>query len=143
MLLNGNSQTVFSSGTANQGTGPCQLVVSGAGGGGFAIIDTLNATLYTQGAYSPPGTVSGTLPANATLTQVSLSVEGLCMLSWQTLSMECTNQRNCVPGCSGLETVLMGRDRLPHPPTGWYGLQRHVACSGTLRGSSCSYAKSG
>ena len=75
MLLNGN-QTIYQSGTANQGTGPCQLVVSGAGGGGFAVVDSRNATLYTQGAYSPPETLPGTLPADAVLTQVSLNSKG-------------------------------------------------------------------
>ena len=62
-LLNGSNQIIFQSGTANQGTGACQLAVSGAGGGGFAVMDSTGATLYSQGAYSPPGTVPGTLPA--------------------------------------------------------------------------------
>ena len=71
-LLNGINQTIFSSGTTNKGTGPCQLQVSGAGGGGFAVVDSTGATLYSQGAYRPAGTLQGTLPANAVLTQVSL-----------------------------------------------------------------------
>ena len=76
-LQNGNSQTIFQSGTADQGSGPCRLVVSGAGGGGFAVVDSNNVALYTQGAYSPLGTVPGTLPANAVLTQVSLAAGGV------------------------------------------------------------------
>ena len=82
MLLNGNKQTIFSSATADQGTSPCRLVVSGAGGGGFAILDFKNATLYSQGAYSPPGTLPGTLPAHAVLTQVSRRLEE-CLLMQQ------------------------------------------------------------
>ena len=88
VLLNANSQSIYQSGTTNQGTGPCQLVVSGAGGGGFAVIDSNNATLYSQGAYSPPGTVPGTLPSNAVLTQVSLTLGGFCVLGWSILPME-------------------------------------------------------
>lgn len=75
MLLNSNNHTIFASGTANQGAGPCQLVVSGAGGGGFAVIDSHSATIYSQGAYSPPGTLPGTLPAGASLTQVMPSTD--------------------------------------------------------------------
>ena len=73
-MANANSQTIYQSGTANQGTGPCQLVVSGAGGGGFAVVNSTGATLYSQGAYSPAGTLPGTLPANAVLTEVSLDL---------------------------------------------------------------------
>ena len=46
--------------------------VSGAGGGGIAVLDANNAILFSRGAYSPAGTPAGTLPANAMLMQVSL-----------------------------------------------------------------------
>ena len=87
VLLNGNSQTVFSTGTANQGTGPCRLAVSGAGGGGFAVLDSRNATLYLEGAYSPAGTLSGTLPADSVLKQVTPVVEVCLELPWTFLKV--------------------------------------------------------
>ena len=71
MLQNGNNQTIYSSGTGHSGTGPCRLVVSGAGGGGFAVLDSNNATLFYEGAYSPAGTLQGTLPTGAVLKQVT------------------------------------------------------------------------
>ena len=70
VLRNGLNQTIFTFGTANQGTGPCRLVVSGAGGGGFAILDSSNAVQDFEGAYSPAGTRPGTLPAGSALKQV-------------------------------------------------------------------------
>ena len=70
VLYDTKGTPIFYSGTYNQGTAPCRLVVSGAGGGGIAVLDAKNATLYSQGAYSPPGTPAGTLPNNAVLTQV-------------------------------------------------------------------------
>ena len=72
VATNGNGQIIYQSGTANKGTGACQLVVSGAG---FAVIDSTGATIYSQGAYSTPGTTPGTLPANAVLTQVRLGLK--------------------------------------------------------------------
>ena len=69
-LLNGLNQTIFASGTAGAGSQPCRLVVSGAGGGGLAVLDSTNATLYFEGAYSPPGTLPGTLPTGTLLKQV-------------------------------------------------------------------------
>ena len=70
LLLNGLSKTIFSFGTSNQGTAPCRLVVSGAGGGGFAIIDANNIVQDSEGAYSPAGTQQGTLPAGSVIKQV-------------------------------------------------------------------------
>ena len=70
LLLNGANQTIFTLGSSNQGAAPCRLVVSGAGGGGFAILDANNAVKDLQGAYSPAGTQQGTLPAGSVLKQV-------------------------------------------------------------------------
>ena len=69
-LLNGNNQAIFTFGTSNQGVAPCRLVVSGAGGGGFAILDANNALQDFEGAFSPAGTQQGTLPAGSVLKQV-------------------------------------------------------------------------
>ena len=69
-MYDNHGNPTYYSGTYDQGTAPCRLVVSGAGGGGIAVLDAKNVTLYSQGAYSPPGTPAGTLPANAMLTQV-------------------------------------------------------------------------
>ena len=71
VLLSGSQQTIYSPGTANQGSQPCRLVVSGAGGCGFAVLDSQNATLFFEGAYSPPGTLPGTLPTGTVLKQVA------------------------------------------------------------------------
>ena len=117
MLLTGNNQTIYSSGTANKGTGPCQLVVSGAGGGGFAVIDSKNATLYSQGAYSPPGTVPGTLPANAVLTQV-LPI-GCCAGDAVNTVLLMDAEGAIAVRCAGLQAVLVGRECLPHCPIRW------------------------
>ena len=111
----GSNQTIFTFGTSNQGAAPCRLVVSGAGGGGFAIIDANNAVQDFQGAYSPAGTQQGNAAgrlrpqAGATGTPTSLA-------SWlATLLMQEDDRVCCHAEC---QAVLGGHHRLPHPPVG-------------------------
>ena len=60
----------FATGTYNKGMAPCRLVVTGDGGGGFAVVDSLNSTLYAGGSYSPSGTPYGVVPAGVQNKQV-------------------------------------------------------------------------
>ena len=114
LLLNGVNQTIFTFGTSNQGAAPCRLVVSGAGGGGFAILDANNAVQDFQGAYSLAGTQQGTLPVGSVLKQVQRELQrpGNCLA---TLLTEKDDRGFCRAEC---QTVLGGHDRLPHPPVG-------------------------
>ena len=72
MLYSGGayeSNALFASDTFGEGSPPCRMVVSSAGGGGFAVLDTTSAVLFSRGAYSPPGTPPATLPAGGELSQ--------------------------------------------------------------------------
>lgn len=60
---------LFDSDTFGQGSPPCRMVVSSAGGGSFAVLDSANAVLFSRGAYSPAGTPPGTLPSGGQLAQ--------------------------------------------------------------------------
>jgi hypothetical protein len=71
LVLYGNGQPTFTSGTNGLGYPPCRLVVSGAGGAGIAVLDSTNAVLYVLGIYSPPGTPYGVMPVGAVLHEVS------------------------------------------------------------------------
>ena len=64
---------VWASGTFNKGGAPCRAVVTGDGGGGFAVLDSTNAVLFSAGAYSPVGTPYGQLPVGGVLQQVGLT----------------------------------------------------------------------
>ena len=70
VLVTGAGQAIYSFRASSQEATPCRLVVSGAGGGGFAIIDANNVVEYSEGAYSQAGTPQGTLPAGSVIKQV-------------------------------------------------------------------------
>ncbi len=67
---NAPQYAVWASGTYNKGVAPCKAVVTGDGGGGFAVLDSTNAVLFSAGAYSPAGTPYGQLPVGGTVLQV-------------------------------------------------------------------------
>ncbi len=69
---------VWASGTYNKGIAPCRAVVTGHGGGGFAVLDSTDAVLYSAGARSPAGTPFGQLPAGISLQQVWLACAHAC-----------------------------------------------------------------
>ncbi len=74
MLYSGGaseSNALFASNTFGQGVQPCRMVVSSAGGGSLAVLDSTDAVLFSRGAYSPPGTPPATLPAGQELDQAS------------------------------------------------------------------------
>lgn len=71
-LARNGANAIFETATYNQGTGPCTLIVSGEGGGGFGVADANGITLYSAGSYSPGGTPKGTLPAGQDLVQVRI-----------------------------------------------------------------------
>ena len=74
LILYGGGPTdttaLFATNTYHRGEQPCRLMVSGAGGGGFAVLDATERVVFSAGAYSPEGTPEGTLPAGQTLSQV-------------------------------------------------------------------------
>lgn len=72
LVLYANGVATFASGTNGLGVPPCRTVISSAGAGGFAVLDSTNAVLASVlGVYSPAGTPFGVLPQGAIAHEVS------------------------------------------------------------------------
>ncbi len=71
------SDAIYSSGTYNQGAPPCQLKISSAGGGFFAVSDSKSAQLYSA---PTPALVRQHLLCSELLHELSGAHACVCML---------------------------------------------------------------